>query len=459
MDRPEPMTTTTKPTGEVRHDVFVLEEKESPCDDLLKKIFCNVNMTLAWRQVRKNNGAAGVDGMEISDFGDFAFTNWNSIHSKLMEGTYRPSPVRRVEIKKDDGGTRPLGIPTILDRVIQQAIAQVLRDIWEPTFSENSHGFRPGRSAHQAVTSILKASKAERKNWTVDCDLKSFFDTVDHDVLMKKLRGGISDERVLKLIRLYLKAGVHLQTDKYEETPEGVPQGGPLSPLLANILLDDLDRELEKRGHTFARYADDFIILCRSPRAAQRILESITRYLEKQLKLIVNQTKSKICPLREAAFLGFTFQNRKLKWSPKSRKRFKARIRNLTRRNRGVSPAKVMRELEIYIRGAVNYYGIGILVLDARDLDQWIRRRVRLYYWKQWKRPRTRRRNLLKLGVPKTKVHMASRSRKGPWRICQTETVRFAMTNQWLEEQGVISVSDQRYIVSQREKGKLSGLH
>jgi len=326
------------------------------------------------------------------------------------------------------------------------AIAQVLRSIWEPTFSENSHGFREGRSAHQAVTAILKASKREGKNWTVDCDLKSFFDTVNHDVLMRKLRARITDERVLKLIWLYLKAGVLLQTDKYEETPEGVPQGGPLSPLLANILLDDLDRELEKRGHTFARYADDFIILCRSPRAAHRVLESITRYLEKRLKLIVNQTKSKVCPLRDATFLGFTYQTGNLKWSTKSRQRFKTRIRKLTRRNRGVSPAKVMRDLALYIRGAVNYYGIGILVQDARGLDQWIRRRVRLYYWKQWKRPRTRRKNLLKLGVPKSKVHMASRSRKGPWRICQTEVVRFAMTNQWLAEQGVISVSDQRLV-------------
>lgn len=447
-------TTTTKPTGEVRN-VFLLEEKESPCDDLLKKIFCNVNMTLAWRQVRKKNGAAGVDGMKISDFGDFAISNWNSIYSKLMEGTYRPSPVRRVEIKKDDGGKRPLGIPTVLDRVIQQAIAQVLQSIWEPTFSDNSHGFRPGRSAHQAVTSILKASKKERKNWTVDCDLKSFFDTVDHEVLMRKLRAKINDERVLKLIWLYLKAGVLLQTDKYEETPEGVPQGGPLSPLLANILLDDLDRELEKRGHTFARYADDFIILCRSRRAAHRVLESITRYIEKRLKLKVNQTKSKVCPLREATFLGFTYQTGNLKWSPKSQKRFKAKIRKLTRRNRGVSPAKVMYDLAMYIRGAVNYYGIGIHVQDARELDRWIRRRVRLYYWKQWKRPRTRRRNLLKLGVSKSKVHMASRSRKGPWRICQTETVRFALTNQWLAEQGVISVSDQRYIASQRVKATL----
>ncbi|MDF1816361.1 MAG: group II intron reverse transcriptase/maturase [Verrucomicrobiales bacterium] len=378
-------TTTTKPTGEVRHDVFILEEKESPCDDLLKKIFCNVNMHLAWRQVRKNNGAAGVDGMEVSDFGDFAFTNWNSIYSKLMEGTYRPSPVRRVEIKKDDGGKRPLGIPTVLDRVIQQAIAQQLRNLWEPTFSEHSHGFRPGRSAHHAVTGVVKASKKERKFWAVDCDLKSFFDTVDHDVLMSKLRAKISDERVLKLIWLYLKAGVLLQTDKYEETPEGVPQGGPLSPLLANILLDDLDRELEKRGHTFARYADDFIILCRSRRAAQRVLENTTKYIEKRLKLIVNQTKSKICLLRESSFLGFTFRTGKLRWTEKSQQRFKANIRKLTRRNRGVSPSKVMYDLANYIRGAVNYYGIGLQVQEAEALDRWIRRRVRLYYWKQWK--------------------------------------------------------------------------
>jgi len=431
------------PTGGVRHGDDAQAEKASSCDDLLEKILERDNLIAAWKRVKQNGGAAGVDGMRIADFRDYLAKHWEMIRRKLMEGSYRPSPVRRVEIPKPDGTKRPLGIPTVLDRVIQQAIAQILTPIYDPTFSESSHGFRPLRSAHDAIRSVQQKSKTERRKWVVDCDLKAFFDTVNHDVLMKRLRRRIKDRRVLSLIGKYLQAGVVLPDRKFEPTCSGVPQGGPLSPLLANILLDDLDQELEKRGHSFARYADDFVILCRSQRAATRILESITKYIERSLKLIVNQTKSQVCELHQATFLGFTIVKNRIKWSEKTKAKFNARLREITKRTRGVSPRKVMEELQLYVRGAVNYYEPGMTYGETRELDGWLRRRVRLYYWKQWGRPRARRRNLSRLGINREKVHMASRSRKGPWRMSQNSLVRIAMTNEWLDQQGVPSIANQ----------------
>ena len=253
----------------------------------------------------------------------------------------------------------------LLDRVIQQAIAQILSPIYDPTFSESSHGFRPMRSAHDAIQSVQQKSKVERRKWLVDCDLKAFFDTVNHDVLMTRLERRIKDRRVLSLIRKYLRAGVVMPSGKLDPTFSGVPQGGPLSPLLANILLDDLDQELEKRGHSFARYADDFIILCRSPRAANRIMKSITKYVERSLKLIVNQTKSRVCELCESTFLGFTVVKKRIKWTSKTKTRFSERIREITKRTRGVSPRKVMEDLQLFIRGAVNYYQLGMTYAEA----------------------------------------------------------------------------------------------
>ena len=274
-------------------------------------------------------------------------------------------------------------------------------------------------------------------------DLKAFFDTVNHDVLMSRLERRIKDRRVLSLIGKYLRAGVVMPSGKVDPTCTGVPQGGPLSPLLANILLDDLDQELEKRGHSFARYADDFVILCRSPRAAERVMESVARFVEHRLKLIVNRTKSKVCEIKDAAFLGFTIVKNRIKWSEKSKAKFGARIREITKRTRGVSPCKVMEELNLFVRGALNYYSLGMTYAEARGLDGWLRRRVRLYYWKQWGRPRARRRNLIKLGINRATVHMASRSRKGPWRMSQNSKVRGAMNNEWLAQQGVPSIENQ----------------
>ena len=442
MDQPEPMKPTTKPQGEVRPTI-TQAEKESPCEDLLEKILERENLNAAWKRVKQNGGAAGIDGMEIAAFRDFLAEHWDTILGKLRDGSYCPSPVRRVEIPKPDGTKRPLGIPTVLDRVIQQAIAQILTPIYEPVFSEHSYGFRPARSAHDAIRAVQRESKERRRKWVVDCDLKAFFDTVNHDVLMSRLRRKIGDERVLSLIGKYLRAGVTLPNGRLEPTRTGVPQGGPLSPLLANILLDDLDQELEKRGHSFARYADDFVILCRSPRAAERVMGSVARFIEHRLKLVVNKTKSKVCEIKDAVFLGFTIVKNRIKWSEKSKAKFGARIREITKRTRGVSPCKVMEELQLFVRGALNYYSLGMTYAEARELDGWLRRRVRLYYWKQWGRPRTRRRNLIKLGINRATVHMASRSRKGPWRMSQNSKVRGAMSNEWLDQQGVPSIENQ----------------
>jgi len=442
MNRPETAKPTTKPIGEVRH-VAAQAEKASSCDDLLEKILERDNLLEAWKRVKANRGAAGIDGMKIEGFPDFLRQHWETIRRKLLDGSYAPSPVRRVEIPKPDGTKRPLGIPTVLDRVIQQATAQILTPIYDPTFSESSHGFRPARSAHDAIRSVQQKSKVGRRKWVVDCDLKAFFDTVNHDVLMTRLERRIKDRRVLSLIGKYLRAGVVMPNGQRKSTCSGVPQGGPLSPLLANILLDDLDRELEKRGHPFARYADDFVTLCRSPRAAQRVMASIAHFIEHRLKLIVNRTKSCVCKIAESTFLGFTIVRHRIKWSTKSKTKFSARIREITKRTRGVSPRKVMEELQLFVRGALNYYQLGMTYAEARDLDGWLRRRVRLYYWKQWGRPRARRRNLIKLGINRETVHMASRSRKGPWRMSQNSKVRAAMTNQWLIDQGVPSIANQ----------------
>jgi len=393
--------------------------------------------------VRQNGGAAGIDGMKIAEFPDFLRQHWETIRRKLLDGTYAPSPVRRVEIPKSDGTKRPLGIPTVLDRVIQQATAQILTPIYEPVFSDHSYGFRQARSAHDAIRAVQRESKEKRRKWVVDCDLKAFFDTVNHDVLMSRLERRIKDRRVLSLIGKYLRAGVGMPSGKLDPTYSGVPQGGPLSPLLANILLDDLDRELEKRGHSFARYADDFVILCRSRRAAERVMRSVVRFVEQRLKLVVNETKSRVCELSESAFLGFTIVKNGIKWSAKTKKRFSDRIREITKRTRGVSPHEVMKDLQQYVRGAVNYYQLGMSYAEARGLDSWLRRRMRLYYWKQWGRPRARRRNLIKLGINRETVHMASRSRKGPWRMSQNSKVRGAMNNEWLDQQGVPSIANQ----------------
>jgi RNA-directed DNA polymerase len=404
---------------------------------MIEEILEPENLAAAWRRVKANKGAPGIDGMNVEDFPAFAREHWPRIAIAIREGNYRPAPVRRVWIPKPDGTQRPLGIPTVLDRVIQQAIAQTLGPLFEADFSEHSYGYRPGRSAHMAVAGMEESWKEGRRH-AVECDLKSFFDTVNHDRLMRALLGKVRCRKTLGLIRRYLMAGVELPDGTREATPQGVPQGGPLSPLLANIALDPLDKELESRGHKFARYADDFIVMVKSANAAKRVMASLIRYCEGRLQLIVNRAKSRAAPLKTCEFLGYRLNNRaKLAWTDKARIRFKERIREITSRNRGHRVQTVIDELNRYIRGWLNYYKLSSTYKEVRALSVWVRRRVRLYYWKQWKQPRTRRRHLLALGADPNEVHRATRSRKGYWRMSQNEIVRFALNNRWLEEQGV----------------------
>jgi len=404
--------------------------------NLMEQILSRENMLLAWKRVKANKGAAGMDGMSIEAFPEFARHHWGRIRSALEQGTYRPAAVLRVMIPKATGGQRPLGIPTVLDRVIQQAIAQVIGPLFDPHFSEHSYGFRPQRSARMALEEMEQAH-GDGLRFAVDCDLKSFFDTVNHGLLMNRLARKVHDRRVLWLISRYLNAGVILPDRGREPTLCGVPQGGPLSPLPANVMLDDLDKELEVRGLRFARYADDFLIFVRSRSAAQRVLRAVGQFIESKLALIINRTKSKAARLGECTFLGFTMARGKLRWTNAAVRTFKQRVRKITHRSNGKSMRQRIPVLRRYVMGWMNYYGHSRSYSQLLELDQWLRRRVRLCYWKQWKRPRTRRRHLLALGISKDDVKLATRSRKGYWRMARNSVVQRAMTKQWLWDQGV----------------------
>jgi RNA-directed DNA polymerase len=430
------------PSGRVSAQRWAEHKHGTPSDDLLERIVSPENLQKAWLRVKANGGAGGVDGMTIAQFPAFARQHWETIRLRLMGGTYRPMPVRRVFIPKPNGDLRPLGIPTVLDRVIQQAIAQLLTPLFDPDFSTHSFGFRYGKRAHQAVRSVQAAAQAGYA-YAVDCDLKSFFDTVKFDRLMRLLARRISDKRVLRLIGAYLRAGVMLPDDQWEATTQGVPQGGPLSPLLANIMLDPLDKELERRGLRFARYADDFLILVRSLRAAQRVMQSVTRFVEARLKLVVNRHKSQAAALSKCAFLGFQILRGRIVWTDEAQKRFKERIQEITSRSRGVSTFCMLRELRRYAVGWLNYFGISQAYRVVPELDQWLRRRVRMYYWKQWKRARTRRRQLIRLGIHPAEVYKASRSHRGYWWMAGTSIVQRALDNEWLAERGVPNLKQQ----------------
>jgi len=432
---PPPLKSALKPTGPA--DAGRAEGKHgTPSDDLLGHVLSRENMLKAWKRVKANGGAAGVDGMTIAQFPAFARQHWERLRSDLKRGTYRPAAVRRVMIPKPNGDLRPLGIPTVLDRVIQQAIAQVLTPLFDPHFSSHSHGFRRDKRAHQAVRAVEAAHQAGYTE-AVDCDLKSFFDTVNHERLMNLLKPRIADERVLQLIGCYLRAGVLLPEGKREATTQGVPQGGPLSPLLANIMLDPLDKELERRGHRFARYADDFLILVKSARAARRVMQSVIRFVEVRLGLVVNRQKSQAAPLKRCTFLGFAIQRGRAVWTDKAYRRFKERIKEITSRSWGVSMPRRLDELRRYVVGWLNYFGISHTYRQVLELDQWLRRRVRLCYWKQWRWPRTRRRNLIALGIRPAEVKKASRCRRGYWWMSGNGIVQRALNNAWLREQGV----------------------
>jgi len=396
------------------------------------------NILSAWKQVRANKGAPGIDGITIEEFPEYAHENWKGIKQSLLKGEYRPSPVKRVEIPKDSGGTRPLGIPTVMDRVIQQAICQILSPVFDPHFSESSFGFRPNRSAHQAVKKVLNDIQKGYR-YAVDIDLEKFFDTVDHDTLMNRVARKVRDKGILRLIGKYLRAGVVVD-GRLNQTSKGVPQGGPLSPLLSNILLDDLDKELEKRGHRFARYADDLTILVKSERAAYRVMVSISRYLEKKLKVKVNKDKSRVVKAEESSFLGFTFTSKRLTVSDKSFARLKSELRRLSGRSWGVSMGRRYGELRTYLFGWMNYFGIALKYNDAVETDHWLRRRIRMCYWKQWRRCRRRIGNLIQLGSPKYQAILTGLSRKGYWHLAKTLSTNMGLSNAYLEKQGLVSI-------------------
>jgi RNA-directed DNA polymerase len=396
------------------------------------------NILKAWKQVRANKGAPGIDGMTIVEFPEYAHENWDGIKASLLEGTYCPTPVKRCEIPKDNGGVRKLGIPIVMDRTIQQAIAQVLSPVFEPHFSESSYAFRPERSAHQAVKKVLKDIQRGYA-WAVDIDLEKFFDKVNHDVLMHRVSRRVKDKGILKLIGKYLRAGV-MVNGRLQETPEGVPQGGPLSPLLSNILLDDLDKELERRGHRFARYADDLIILVKSQRAGERVMASIRHYLETVLKVKVNEDKSRVVRAEESVFLSFTFTGKRLTVSEKAFRRFKAELRRLAGRSWGVSMKRRYGEIRAYVQGWMNYFGIAVKYNDAVELDQWLRRRIRMCYWKQWRRCKKRIGELIRLGTPKHHAILTGLSRKGYWHLAKTLSTNCGLGNKFLERQGLTSI-------------------
>ena len=409
-------------------------------EQLLERILSSDNMHRAWKQVKGNKGAPGVDEMTIEEMPEYLREHWTGIRESVMEERYQPSPVLRVEIPKPTGGVRFLGIPTGLDRLIQQAIAQVLTEICDPDFSERSYGFRPGRSAHDAV---YQAREYLRQSYTiaVDMDLEKFFDTVNHDVLMSRVSRNIQDKRGLRLIGTFLRAGVSIE-GRLHRTPQGVPQGGPLSPILAKILLHEGDKELETRGHRFVRYADDMVIFVKSVRAGERVMQSITRFLEKTLKLTVNEAKSHVQAESQLEFLGFTFKKTSIRWSEGAFHEFKRRIKRFTGRSWGVSMTYRLKKLAEYVRGWMNYFGIAEYYRPIPELDHWLRRRIRMCYWKQWRKCRTKVRNLLKLGVPLKAAIAVGMSRKRFWRLSKTYATQRGMTNQWLKEQGVISIKD-----------------
>lgn len=417
--------------------------------NLLERILSRENMLKALKRVVANKGSHGVDGMRVDELRPFLIAKWPTIKQKLLAGKYQPSPVRRVEIPKPDGGIRLLGIPTVLDRLIQQAITQELNKIYDPTFSDSSYGFRPNRSAKDAIIKAKEYINAGYR-WVVDMDLEKFFDKVNHDILMDRLSKKIEDKRLLKLIRKYLESGVMINGIKIN-SEEGTPQGGPLSPLLANILLDEVDKELEKRGHKFCRYADDQNIYVRGKKAGIRVMKSIRGIIEGKLKLKVNEKKSAVDLVSRRKFLGFSFYIRKgeanIRIHEKSYKRFKEKIRQITNRNTGISMEYRLKKLNQYTVGWINYYGIAKAKTRVKQLDEWIRRRLRTCIWKQWKKVKTRFNNLIKLGIPKYKAWEYANTRKGYWRISNSPILNKTLTNQHFANLGFKSISERYYLI------------
>jgi RNA-directed DNA polymerase len=392
----------------------------------------------AWKKVRSNKGAPGVDNISIEQFPKWGRPKWNGTKQQLLAGSYKPTPVLRVEIPKESGGVRRLGIPCVLDRVIMQSIAKALGDLFNSTFSESSYGYRPKRSVQQAAR---KAQEYYQQGYIhqIDIDLEKFFDTVNHDVLMVQVARKVKNKGLLKLIGRFLRAGVVVE-GRLQPTRVGVPQGSPVSPILSNILLDVLDKELERRGHKFIRYADDLAIFVKSKRAGERVLESISRYLERKLKAKVNQSKSKVGLVKQSSVLGFKIHLKKLRTLDRKVSVFKQELKRITRRCPGISIMSRVFRLKQYVQGWMAHYGCGLKFDDAVKLDGWIRRRLRMCYWKQWRKPRRRIRELIKLGVRKKEAINLGLSRKSYWRLSKTLATNAGLSNAHFEQIGLISM-------------------
>jgi RNA-directed DNA polymerase len=417
-------------------------ERLAGTERLMEEVCELENCKQALQRVKTNKGSPGVDGMTVDELPAYLKQHELEIGEQLRNGTYQPQPVKRVEIDKPDGGgKRKLGIPTVLDRFVQQAVLQVLQKRWDPTFSEHSHGFRLGHSAQQAVHEAQQYI-AEGYRWVVDLDLEKFFDRVNHDRLMAAIAERAADKRMLKLIRAFLEAGV-MEDGLVSPMDEGTPQGGPLSPLLSNLVLDELDRELERRGHRFVRYADDCNVYVGSERAGQRVMESVTHFITHRLKLKVNQAKSAVARPRERKFLGFSFTSEReprRRIAPKAIARLKKRIREQTRRTRGISLPQMVKQITTYLRGWLGYFGDCQTPSVLHSLEQWLRRRLRSVVWKQWKRGRTRFRELRKRGVSRALAAKTAGSAHGPWRIADSPALHVALPNAYFTQLGLPSI-------------------
>jgi RNA-directed DNA polymerase len=408
---------------------------------LMEQILSRENLIRAIKRVERNKGSHGVDEMPVQNLRAYFLEHWDTMKMDLLSGTYEPQPVRRVEIPKPDGGVRLLGIPTVIDRFIQQAIAQVLSSVYDSTFSDHSYGFRPNRSAHGAVTEA-KRFITEGNRWVVDIDLEKFFDKVNHDKLMGQLAKRIEDKRLLKLIHKYLKTGIMIN-GVVMNSEEGTPQGGPLSPLLSNIVLDELDKELEKRGHKFVRYADDCNIYVKTPKAGNRVMKSVTSFIEEKLKLKVNTSKSAVDRPWKRKFLGFSFthhQAPKVRVAKASINRMKDKIRDITSRSKPYSMEERIQKLNQYLTGWCGYFALADTPSVFKDLESWIRRRLRMCIWKDWKKPSTKVRKLIGLSIPKGKAYEWGNSRKSYWRISKSPVLHRALGNSYWSSQGLKSL-------------------
>ena len=428
--------------------IFAVSSKEeidtkTVTNELLEKILSKDNMNTAFKKVKANNGASGIDDMKVDELLQYLKENGKQIKEDIRNGKYNPKAVRRVEIPKADGNKRKLGIPTVVDRVIQQAIAQQLSKIYEPIFSENSYGFRQNRSCHDAIQKAKEIMNNGYK-WVVDLDLEKFFDTVNQDLLISIIRRTVNEDKVVSLIRKYLQAGA-LVNGVFEKTEKGTPQGGNISPILSNIMLNELDKELEKRGLQFIRYADDCVIFTKSKKSAERVMENITKFIETKLRLKVNKEKSKIDRPWRIKYLGFSFYQAKgkieIRIHPKSVAKFKEKIRDITSRNKAISMESRYIKLKQVIVGWVNYFKIANMGKIAQTLDKWIRRRIRMCYWKQWKKCKTKRENLIKLGISEDVAREHSGARKSYWRMADTLAMHIALNNKTLEKLGYTSLT------------------